>query len=59
MGSPEGPVLKGLTLLQLGEVKVDLTNFDVKFRTKFLYVGFFKIDLFLQKRLADLFELLT
>jgi hypothetical protein len=30
-----------LTLIQLGEVKVDLANFDVKFRTKFLYVRFF------------------
>jgi hypothetical protein len=49
-----------LTLIQPGEVKVDLANFDVKFRTNFLYVGFFfKIDLFLQKRVANLFELLT
>jgi hypothetical protein len=32
---------KGLTLIQPGEVKVDLANFDVKFRTKFFYVGFF------------------
>ncbi len=31
----------GLTLIQPGEVKTDLANFDVKFRTKFLYVRFF------------------
>jgi hypothetical protein len=31
-----------LTLIQQGQVKVDLANFDIKFRTKFLYVGFFK-----------------
>ncbi len=31
-----------LSLIQPGEVKVDLANFDVKLRTKFLYVGFFK-----------------
>jgi hypothetical protein len=31
-----------LSLIQPGEVKVDLANFDVKFRTKFLYVGFLK-----------------
>ncbi len=33
-------------------------NFDVKFRTKFLYIGFLKIYLFLQKCLPNLFELL-
>jgi hypothetical protein len=32
-----------LTLIQPGKVKVDLANFDVKFQTKFLYVGFFKL----------------
>ncbi len=48
-----------LTLIQPGEVIVDLANFDVKFRTKFSYVGFFKINLFLQKCLANLFEHLT
>jgi hypothetical protein len=32
----------GLTLIQPGEVKVDLANFDVKFWAKFLYnVSFF------------------
>jgi hypothetical protein len=30
-----------LTLIQPGEVKVDLVIFDVKFQTKFLYIGFF------------------
>ncbi len=30
-----------LTLIQPGEVIVDLANFGVKFRTKFSYVGFF------------------
>jgi hypothetical protein len=48
-----------LTLIQPGEVKIDLANFDVKFRTKFLYVRFFLFDLFLQKSLANLLELLT
>jgi hypothetical protein len=42
-----------------GPGQVDPANFDVKFRTNFLYVRFLKIDLFLQKRLANLFELLT
>jgi hypothetical protein len=32
-----------LTLIQPGEVKIDLANFDVKFRTKFLYVRLFFI----------------
>jgi hypothetical protein len=31
-----------LTLILPGEVKVHLANFDVKFRTKFLYTGFFQ-----------------
>jgi hypothetical protein len=48
-----------LTLIQPGEVKVDLANFHIKIQTKFLYAGFFLIDLFLQKSLANLFELLT
>ncbi len=30
-----------LTLILLGEVKVDLANFDVKFQKKFLYIRFF------------------
>jgi hypothetical protein len=30
-----------LALIQLGKVKVDLANFDVKFRTKLFYVGIF------------------
>jgi hypothetical protein len=30
-----------LTLIQPSEVKIDLANFDFKFRTKFLYVRFF------------------
>jgi hypothetical protein len=47
--------LTGLTLIQLGEVKVNLANFDVKFRTKLFYVGFLKINLLLQKCLANLF----
>jgi hypothetical protein len=47
------------TLILPGEVKVDLTNFDFKFRIKFLFIGFLKIDLFLQKRLVNLFKLLT
>jgi hypothetical protein len=48
-----------LTLILPGEVKVDLANFDAKFRTKFLNIRFLKIDLFLQKRLPNLLELLT
>jgi hypothetical protein len=32
-----------LTLIQPGEVKVDLGNFDIKFRTKFLYIRLFFI----------------
>ncbi len=36
-------VLWLLTLIQPGEVKIDLANFDVKFRTKFLYVRLFFI----------------
>jgi hypothetical protein len=50
---------KCLILIEPGYVKVDLANFDVKFQAKFVYVRFFKIDLFLQKRFANLFELLT
>jgi hypothetical protein len=46
-----------LTLILLGEVKVDLANFDVKFWTKFLYIGFKQNYLFLQKCLPNLFEL--
>ncbi len=34
---------KHLTLIQLGEVKDDLANFDVKFRTKFLCLIFVKL----------------
>jgi hypothetical protein len=37
----DNPKITILTLIQPGEVKVDFVNFDVKFRTKFLYVGFF------------------
>ncbi len=51
--------MKEYTLILPGEVKVNFGNFDVKFRTKLLYVEFFKIDLILQKRFANLFELLT
>ncbi len=32
-----------LTLIQPGEVKIDLANFDVKFWTKFLYFKLFFI----------------
>jgi hypothetical protein len=53
------PLRGFLTPLQPGQVKVDPANFDVKFRTNFLYVRFLKIDLFLQKRLANLCDLLT
>jgi hypothetical protein len=52
-------LIKPLTLIVTGEVKVDLANFDFKFWTKFLYIGFLKNYLFLQKRLPNLFELLT
>ncbi len=31
-----------LTLILPGEVKVDLSDFDIKFQTKFLYIGFKK-----------------
>jgi ACR3 family arsenite efflux pump ArsB len=31
-----------LTLILPGMVKVDLANFDIKFQTKFLYIGFFQ-----------------
>ncbi len=47
-----------LILIVLGEVKVDLANFDVKFPTKFLGTGFKKKYLFLWKRLPNLFELM-
>ncbi len=49
-----------LTLIVLGEVKVDFANFVLKLQTKFLCIGFFsKNTLFLQKRLLNLFKLLT
>jgi hypothetical protein len=38
-----------LTLIVPGEVKVDLANFYIKFRTKFIYIVFFQKYLFLQK----------
>jgi hypothetical protein len=50
---------RNLTLLVSGVVKVDLANFVFKFRTKFLFIRFFKNYLFLQKHLLNLFELLT
>jgi hypothetical protein len=53
------PLRGFLTPIQLGQVKVDPANSDVKFRTNFLNVRFLQIDLFRQKRLANLFELLT
>ncbi len=40
----EKDVLRGvLTLIQLGEVKVDLANFDAKFQAKFSYNELFFI----------------
>ncbi len=48
-----------LTLIHPGEVKVDLANFDVKFRAKFLYNVLFFLDVFLQKHLPNLYKLLT
>jgi hypothetical protein len=46
-----------LTLILTGEVKVDLANFDVKFQTKFLHIGYKKNYPFLHKCLPNLFEL--
>jgi hypothetical protein len=43
-----------LTLILPGEVKVALANFDVKFWTKLLYLGFFEVDLFLKKCLPNI-----
>jgi hypothetical protein len=48
-------LIKPLTLIVPGEVKVDLANFDTKFWTKFSYIRFLNNYLFLQKRLPNLF----
>jgi hypothetical protein len=48
-----------LTLIEPGEVKVDLADFDLKLQENFISTSHFFFDLFLQKRLPDLFELLT
>jgi hypothetical protein len=48
-----------LTLIGPGEIKVDLADFDLKLQENWfstLYIFFY---LFLQKRLPDLFKLLT
>jgi hypothetical protein len=47
-----------LTLIQPGEVKVDLANFYFSSGQNSYMSDFFKIDLFLQKRLANLSKLL-
>ncbi len=47
-----------LILIGPGEVKVDLANFDLKLQENLLNTLYF-FYLFLQKRLLDLFELLT
>ncbi len=54
-------VRRPLTIIGPGEVKVDLANFDLKLQenllsTLYIYIFFYP---FLQKRLPDLFELLT
>ncbi len=48
-----------LTLIEPGEVKVDLADFDLKLQENFKSTSHFFFDLFLQKRLPDLFELMT
>ncbi len=48
-----------LTLIELGEVKVDLADFDLKLQENFISNSYFFFYLFLQKRLPDLFELMT
>jgi hypothetical protein len=48
-----------LTLIEPGEVKVDLANFDLKLQENFRSTSHFFLNLFLQKRLPDIFELLT
>jgi hypothetical protein len=48
-----------LTLIGPGEVKVDLADFDLKLRENLLSNLILKKNLFLQKRLPSLFELLT
>ncbi len=53
------PTWAYLTLIGLGEVKVDLANFDLKLRENLLSNLIFFKYLFLQKRLLSLFELLT
>ncbi len=50
---------KYLTLIEPGEVKVDLADFDLKLQENFISTSHFFFDLFLQKHLPDLFELLT
>jgi hypothetical protein len=52
-------MLDMLTLIGPGEVKVDLANFDLKLQENLLGTSYFFVDLFLQKHLPDLFELLT
>jgi hypothetical protein len=47
-----------LTLIGPGEVKVDLADFDLKLQENLLSTLYF-FYLFLQKRLPDLFELMT
>jgi hypothetical protein len=50
---------KFLALIGPGEVKVDLADFDLKLQENLLSTLYFVFDLFLQKRLPDLFKLLT
>jgi hypothetical protein len=48
-----------LTLIEPGEVKVDLANFELKLQENFISTSQCFLNLFLHKRLPDLFELLT
>ncbi len=48
-----------LTLIGPGKVKVDLADFDLKLQENLLTTLYMFLDLFLQKRLPDLFEVLT
>jgi hypothetical protein len=52
-------VLLPLTLIQPGEVKVDLASLTSTSGQNSYMLDFFKITLFLQKCLANLYELLT
>jgi hypothetical protein len=54
-----GMLLIHLTLIVPGEIEVDLAHIDVKFPRKFFGFRFKKKYLFLQKRLPNLFDILT